>query len=64
MEDCTSLFSIFRQRQSCLATSNCTRSSHLPTEKSSLIETVTVDVKRRKFKVHHFRRNSQFYNWE
>ncbi|KRY21263.1 hypothetical protein T12_14113 [Trichinella patagoniensis] len=43
MEDCTSLFSIFRQRQSCLATSNCTRSSHLPTEyvKSSLIETVT-----------------------
>ncbi|KRX53775.1 hypothetical protein T09_14778 [Trichinella sp. T9] len=41
MEDCTSLFSIFRQRQSCLATSNCTRSSHLPTEKSSLIEAVT-----------------------
>ncbi|KRZ52721.1 hypothetical protein T02_897 [Trichinella nativa] len=41
MEDCTSLFSIFRQRQSCLAPSNCTSSSHLPTEKSSLIETVT-----------------------
>ncbi|KRY32604.1 hypothetical protein T01_689 [Trichinella spiralis] len=41
MEDCTSLFSVFRQRQSCLATSNSTRSSHLPTERSSLIETVT-----------------------